>query len=240
MSKDLVKQENTALAKQQAGGIGRGFERLDMESVSMPRVKVMQGLSPELQDEDYDFRQGDIIHGLLMEKMPEKFIPLMIWDSRIKFIPRDEGGGIECRSYDAKSGMAEGASSARPCSSCPYAHWDGDTPPECTLTVNVLALFEGYTMPVVIQFANTSWKYGNKFKQMAVFSGGDIFGKKYKLVSKKETNPKGVFYTLQVKPAGLPTEEEYKLAEALYKQFNGVRIETQQEDDMGEVEDAGF
>ena len=46
-----------------------------------------------------------------MEKMP-KFIPLMIWDSRIKFIPRDEGGGIECRSYDAKSGMAEGASSS--------------------------------------------------------------------------------------------------------------------------------
>ena len=51
MSKDLVKQENTAVAKQQAGGIGRGFERMDMESVSMPRVKVMQGLSPELQDE---------------------------------------------------------------------------------------------------------------------------------------------------------------------------------------------
>jgi hypothetical protein len=228
MSNDLIKQESNAVTSVNQV---RGFERIDLREVSMPRVKVMQGLSPELEDEDYDFRPGDIIHGLLMEKLPEKFIPLQVWDSRIMFSPRDEGSTILCRADDGKHGFSEGAVKPKPCNICPYGQWDGNNPPACTLTVNVLALFEGYDMPVVIQFANTSWKYGNRFKQMAVFSGGDIFSRKYKLKSKRESNDKGTYYVIQAKPAGLPTEEEYKRAEELYNKFLNVTVVTDAEDE---------
>lgn len=233
MSNALIKQESNAVTSVNQA---RGFERIDLREVSMPRVKVMQGLSPELEDEDYDFRPGDIIHGLLMEKLPENFIPLQVWDSRILFSSREEGSKILCRANDGRHGFPEGADTPRPCSSCPHGQWNGDNPPECTLTINVLALFEGYDMPVVIQFANTSWKYGNRFKQMAVYSGGDIFSRKYKLKSKRESNDKGTYYVIQAKPAGLPTEEEYKKAEALYERFLNVTVVADVEDEMDEIE----
>ena len=224
---DLVKREQGQLQTGGFGGIGRGFEKVDLQSVTMPRAKVMQGLSPELQDEDYNFKMGDIIHGLLMEKLPEKFIPITIWDSRTMFVPRNpadkkqffETLGIDeidtmfvCRSLDGRvpENSPFGCTS---CSECKYSKfgWDGNpsTPPLCTATINVLALFEGYEMPVVIQFANTNYKYGRRFRDMALFSGGDLFSRKYKIKSKKEQNDMGTFFTTPVKPAGKPTEEEY-------------------------------
>jgi len=235
---EIVKTTSNEVAN--IGGIGRGFEKVNLEKVIMPRVKLMQALSPELQDEDYDFKAGDFIHGLLMEKLPSKFIPISAWDAQTLFKPREEGGGILCRSLDGNIGIDAITGESKPCNSCPMAQWHGETPPQCTQSINVLALFEGYDLPVVITFANTSYKYGRRFRDMALFSGGDIFSRKYKLVSKQERNPKGVFYTMRVKPAGKPTEEELALAEKLYNRFAKVTIEVEQEPDDVEETEAAF
>lgn len=253
---DLIKKENNAVSTK-VGGVGRGFERIDMSKVSMPRAKILQATSPELQDEDYDFKMGDVIHGLLMEKLPEKFIPISIWDSRTMFVPRNANDkkrffdilGIEptesmfvCRSLDARVPEKPTLGHAN-CEDCPYKNfgWDGneDTKPLCTANINVLALFEGQEMPVVIQFSNTNYKYGKRFRDMALFSGGDLFSRKYKLTTKKEQNDQGVFYTSPVKPAGKANDEEYRLAEELYKQFSGVAIEVE-EDTSNEPEQLAF
>ena len=255
MSKDIVERKNREVAKQGGFGVGRGFEKVDMESVSMPRIKVMQGLSPELQDEDYNFKMGDIVHGLLMEKMPEKFIPLSIWSSRTLFVPRRnedkkkffETVGLEetesmfvCRSLDGKN-LDERFNpfGYKTCAECMFKdfEWDGnsDTPPLCTHTINVLALFEDFEMPAVIQFANTNFKYGKKFRELAMFSGGDLFSKMYKLTSKKEQNDQGVFYVTPVKPAGKVEDADlFKKAEDLYSQFSGVSIEVEDAENVEE------
>jgi hypothetical protein len=240
---DLIKRESTALSTGGNKAIGYGFENIDMTTVSMPRAKVMQGLSPELQDPDYNFKQGDIIHGLLMEKLSDTFIPIMFWDSKVMFVPRNasdkkeffETLGIEptenmfvCKASDGRFPEMSliGKTS---CADCIYAKfgWDGDpsTPPLCTNSINALALFDGQEMPVVVQFSNTNYKYGRKFRDMAVFSGGAAFSKKYKITSKLEQNEQGRFYTTPVKPAGKTTPEEYDKAFEMYKQFSGVRID---------------
>lgn len=232
MTTDITKVDNNLPATTQ--GIGRGFEGVDLTKVSMPRIKVMQGLSPELEDEDYNFKQGDIIHGLLMEKMPENFVPIKFFATRIKFGPRAEGGAIECRSHDGRishDGLIL-------CAQCPYSKWDEstNTPPECTLTINVLALFEGHEMPVAIPFANTNYKYGKKFMDMALFSGGgDAWNRKYKITSKREKNEKGSYFTTPIKPAGMSSPEERALAALMYRQFAGAAIEVQSADDRAEV-----
>ena len=249
-----VNKEKTALTS--AGALlGRGFENVDMSTVTMPRAKVMQGLSPELQDGDYDFRQGDIIHGLLMEKLPEKFIPISLWDSNTLFLPRDtskhkeffEALGIEpvdnliiCKSLDAKVTQMS-AMNYKSCNNCPYKEfgWDGNpnTPPLCDKTINVLALFEGMDMPVVIMFYGTNYKYGRRFRDLALFSGGDLFSKKYKITSVKESNDKGTYFVTPVKPAGKATEEEIALAEEMYTRFANVRIDVDiDEEPEAEVE----
>lgn len=230
---EVMKRPDASLAV--STGVGRGFEKMDVSKITMPRVKVMQGLSPELEDPDYSFRQGDIIHGLLMEKMPEKFVPISIWDSRILFPPRgDEDGGILCRSLDGKTGP-----DGEVCANCPKSQWDDadGTPPECADTINVLALFEGYEMPVVISFAVTNYKYGRKFKELALFSGaGDAWNKVYKLTSKKESNSKGTFYTTPVKPAGFAPEEVRLQAETMYHKFAGAAIEVVEHNEQSETD----
>ena len=251
----------TDIVKRKSGDVtvgstaGRGFENIDMEQVSMPRAKIMQGLSPELQDEDYEFKQGDIIHGLLMEKLPEKFVPITIWDSRTMFVPRNQNDkkaffetvNLEdtdmmfvCRSLDGKNLDAKfNPFDNHTCKDCKYKDfgWDGDTEtkPLCTHTINILAMFEEMDMPVVLQFSNTNFKHGKKFRDLAYFSGGDLFAKKYKIKSKKEQNDSGTFFTTPVKPAGrVDDAEELARAEEMYKTYSSVAIEVEEEHDNRE------
>ena len=254
MGKDLVKQDNNVM--KQGGVAGRGFENVDMEQISMPRVKIMQGLSPELQDEDYEFKMGDLVHGLLMEKLPEVFVPISIWDSRTMFVPRNTADKkkffediklpetdtmIVCRSLNGKNLDATfNAFNNSSCKDCKFKGfgWDGnpDTKPLCTHTINILALFEGQDMPVVIQFSNTNFKYGKRFRDSAFFSGGDLFSKMYKIKSKKEQNDMGTFFTTPVKPFGKVTEEEtIKKVFDMYKLYSRVDIEV--EDEINEKEE---
>lgn len=243
---DITVRENTSVDVQRNNS-PMGFENFDTDIVIVPRAKVMQGLSPELQEDDCDFRMGDIIHSLLLEKLPETFVPITMWNSRTMFVPRsndkkkafwDAIGLPEsdtmwvCRSLNGKTPDTEVLGFAN-CGDCPYNKfgWDGnpDTPPLCTHTINCLAVFDGQDMPVVIQFANTNFKNGRKFASMALYGGGAIFSKKYKITSKKEQNEQGVYYTTPVKPAGKPSTEEIALAKKLYEQFSGVAIEVEEE-----------
>lgn len=250
MSKgELIKAADTAVAQAPTGfSVGRGFERVDMEAISMPRVKIMQPGSPELQDEDYSFKQGQLVHSLLMEQVAEKFIPLSIWPSQVLLVPRDEAkkkemfdalnitdapGFIICRALDAKQGTTYGD-----CARCPLKAWrkmaDGsEKPPLCTATVNVLSLFDGQQMPVVLQFASTSFKHGKKFRDMALFSGGDLFSRKYKVSVIKKSDSKGTWYEVAAKPGGVASPEELAVAEAMYHSYGTAVIET----DVDEVAD---
>jgi len=249
--KDLVQTNNSVAPATVAAG--RGFEQVDMSTITMPRAKLMQPGSPELQDEDYNFKQGQLIHSLLMEQLPDKFIPISIWDSQILLVPREDAkkkelfaaiqkddvpGFIVCRALDGKQGSAFGS-----CRGCALRNWrkmaDGtEKPPLCTSTINVLALFEGHQMPVVLQFANTSYKHGKKFRDMAFFSGGDLFSRKYKIAVAKRQEAGNTWYEMSVKPAGLPTEEERQLAEALYERFRNATISTEVDEPTDTVEAA--
>lgn len=252
---NLFEKKETNLV---TGGVSRGFEGLDEDIVTMPKAKIMQAMSPELEEPDVDFQQGDIVHSLLLEKLPEYFTPIAMWISRAMFVPRNdrekkdffETLGMEeqdtmfvCRSLNGQIPEPGGLNYGE-CRECPYGEfgWDGDvsTPPLCTKTLNVLALFEGQEMPVVIQFMNTNFKHGKKFASMARYAGGDLFSKKYKISSKQEQNDQGKFFTTPVKPAGKPTDEEKEFAEKLYAQFAGVQIEVEDEEDQAQQEQWDF
>lgn len=242
---ELIKKDETALT--QNTGVGRGFERVDMETVSMPTAKLLQSNSPEVSDDDYDFRAGYIIHSLLMEKLPETFIPLSISNSNILFVPRNDAdkaafkakfnlsdddinnNNVICRARDGKVGDTYGN-----CAACGLNKFQGNEKPWCTGTINVLAVFEGCELPVVIQFANTSFKHGRKFRDMALFAGGDLFKRKYKLVTKKESKSGNSWFEVSVKPAGMPLPEEFTQAEALYNRFAQVNIEFETHNDEAE------
>lgn len=199
---------------------GRGFEEpTDKEDLIIPRAKLLQGLSPELQD-NQDLKQGMIINSLTQEVLSGNFIPIFKFTNWIRFNPRSsddpnynpdyEPGAIIWRSTDPldprvqKEGM----------------FGEDGTPPLATKFLNFFSIFEGSAIPVIVSFSKTSFKAGRHLLSLAQFSGGDMFSRKYKLRSELIKGDRGSYYVLKIAVAGAPTEDEYKAAEQLYTDFS--------------------
>ena len=220
-----------------ARAMGRGFENVSAEEVTMPRAKLLQSNSPEVADRDYNFRPGDLVHTLLMEKVPDRFIPLSIWTSNIMFVPRSEDkkpafkaalnlsdedmqGMVVCKASDGKVGDRYGA-----CAACGRHKFVGNEKPLCTETINVLALpldEDGVIgLPYVLQFSNTSFKHGKKFRDAAFYSsiGGDLFGKVYKLDAFEAAGNGNKWYEVKTKPAGITPPDLLGQVESMYNAF---------------------
>lgn len=242
--KEIVKKQDTDIVIKKEQGVAL-FEDAFADSddmLIMPVAKVMQPTSELLQDEDYDFRQGDIVNSLLAEKLPEKFVPITWHQANIFFLPKNDAEKKKiikdfnlpedfdemfvCRSQNGRdvSSTRIGKTSCMDCQLNKFG-WDGnpDTPPICTNSMNFLALFEGQEAPVVIQFANTSRTEGKKLYSLIKYSGTakNPWERMYSLVSRKQSNDKGVFFVLKVKPSGRPDEELKEFAFALAKDFSG-------------------
>lgn len=237
-------------------GMGRGFENIDASEISMPRAKLLQSNSPEVSDRDYNFRAGDLCHTLMMEKLPAKFVPISIFASNIMFVPREEAkkaafkellhlsdedmlNSIVCRANDGKHGDRYGD-----CAACGKHKFHGNEKPLCNETINVLILpltDDGtLDMPVVVQFSNTSYKHGKKFRDTAFYSsiGRDLFDNVYKFDTVEAAGNGNRWFELKVKPAGvLPAELEAQ-AEAMYTSFAGkvIVVEEEQEEASGNVD----
>ncbi len=249
---EVVVVNETALEVRETGavtttGAPRGMENVDITTITMPIAKLLQPTSPEVQDEDYEFKAGQVIHSLFMEKLPDLFVPIMVSDTNVLFVPKndadkimlknavrekfgaeltddDMSGMFICRAQDGKHGDRFGK-----CADCQLNKFRGNEKPLCTATINFLSIFEGQDSPVVVRFANTSYKHGKRLKDLIFLSRQDTFARKYKLIPTKITKDGNTFYEATVKPAGKPTPEEFELAELLYNSFQGVNIEVQDE-----------
>lgn len=213
--KSLAPKTNGTLV---IGGKGRGFEtESGREDLLIPRVKLLQPLSPEVQE--LDMKAGQIINSLTKEVLPVEFVPVFVFKEYIRFNARDE----KSEGYDDK--YAPGA-----------LMWKTSDPnaPEVEQTkfgpngerplgqqvLNFFSYFPGCTMPIIVSFSKTSYKTGKQLYSLAKFCGGDMFSRKYTLSAKKETNDSGIFWVFQVAPAGMSSPEEHKTAEALWESFS--------------------
>lgn len=96
--------------------VGKGMEHLREEDVAQPRLKLIQGISPELQTYD-ELKAGYFFHTLQEAIFDEPFIGVpLAWNFRyILWNPRSQGGGILARADDG-------------------VHWD---PPDTTFRVKL-------------------------------------------------------------------------------------------------------
>jgi hypothetical protein len=224
----------------------RGFEGMNMETLKIPTAKLLQSNSPEVTEEDYadyGFRAGQVIHSLMLDRMPEKFIPILIKEPNAMMTPRSDQEKVRmreavknrwgeeildadfdslfiCRAEDGKCGDRFGN-----CANCQLNKFRGNEKPVCTANIEVLAMFEGQDLPVVIRFSNTSYKHGATLKNLAFYAGCALFGRKYKLGATKRQEGGNTWYEFAVKPAGKVEGDEFAQMEAIYDQFFGRKFE---------------
>lgn len=222
MADELMKQGETALTE---ASTPLGFEDDTMDDLIIPRIKVMQALSPEVQDGKA--KVGDIVNSLTLERLNDKvFIPVCKFNNHVYWRDRNDGGGIICRAADGKTGQMEDGS-VKYCAQCRLCEFDNtksgrEALPKCTKYINFLGFFEDEMVPIILSFAKTNMAEGKKMYSMAKVSRQNIWNFGYKLTSKEKTKNANRWYIIDPVSAGQTSDDMRQIGMELYKQFAGT------------------
>ena len=222
---------------------GAGKDAIDQSDMEMPRLKLMQGLSKELEVYN-DLRPGHFFHTAAEEIFDKPFLAVPIFFDRryILWRPRDSGGGILARADDGvhwspSSGEFEvqldkkdGGGKviwvlAPTVAQSGLANWgtmdpsDPNSPPAATLMYNYLLAFPEHPelMPAVFTFQRSGIKQGKRFNTKLKTTRTPLFGLKFLFTPFQDTNGRGQdFWNVDVKGAGVVEDE------ALYRQYKDM------------------
>ena len=219
----LVAQQQAQLATQSEAPMG--FEAEDAGDMIIPRVKVVQTLSPERKDKQAN--EGDIINSLTKERLNGKtFIPVFKFNNNIDWKDRAEGGGIQCIARDGKVGEKSDGSQVM-CASCRRCEFDNtkqgkEALPKCTKYINFFGFFAGERMPIILSFAKTNYNEGKKLYSLAKVTMQNMWNYGYVLNEKLMAKNGNEWYIATATPAGATNDEDRAFALELYKSFRNT------------------
>ena len=219
MSNDLTKANSGLPAND---NLIYGFEDSKVEDIIIPRIKVINALSPERVDGIAN--EGAILNSLTQENVTgKKFIPIRQYYSNIWWNPdRDADNRIFCRSMDGKIGIDDNGTLL--CAECRKNQFDNtkqgkEAQPLCTAFLNFLGFFEDDPMPVVLSFSRTNYNEGKKMLSIAKSLRSSLWNYSYTLEGKKVTKGKNAWYIISPTLAGATTDEQKALGAELYRAY---------------------
>ena len=260
----------TNIAKKQTGTVdqlpswakstGKGTEGITAQSLKIPRIGLLQGVSPELEEDD-SLRPGMWFHntGNCSIGKEVRFVPCFCSESVIIWRDRKEGGGIIARASDGAkwdtpdaeieftiggktkkfdlgktvvaSGLAEfGTSDPSNAQSAPIA----------TRNINVACYLMDYPemSPAVLTLKRSGHRVGMDFMTNLRQNAASIFFRAFILGSTSEKSGAGPYLVPRITPDGFVADEAVaKLTEQIYEQFSKMSNLDVIEDDDGEVAD---
>jgi hypothetical protein len=238
MSQEIAKVKSGALM--QAEGVQRGFEGgVDREDLIIPRAKLIQALSPELTEGLEGIKVGSVINSLTKEVLPQEFIPIFTFKNYIRFNPRSKDDPNFDSEFDPGAVIWKSTDPLDPKVKAEAKFGPNGEKPIATTFINFFSYFPGVSMPIIVSFSKTSYRAGKNLLSLAKFCGGDMFSRKYKLVSQMETNDIATYAVFKVTPVGDALTEEYAVCERLWNDFaskaNAIQVhEEDVQDDAAE------
>lgn len=238
VSKDealAVKETESALATQNEAPMG--FEDEDSGDMIIPRVKVVQTLSPERKEGTAS--EGDIINSLTKDKYNgKKFIPVFKFNNNIEWKDRSDGGGIKCIARDGKVGEASDGTTLL-CASCKRCEFDNtkqgkEAAPKCTKYINFFGFFEGERMPIILSFGKTNFNEGKKLYSLAKVTMQNMWNYGYTLNEKLQAKGGNEWYIIVPVAAGATNDDDRAFALEMYKSFrNSMQMVNYDMEDAG-------
>jgi hypothetical protein len=245
--------------------VDMGKEGIGQQDMDLPRLKLIQGTSKELQLFD-DLRPGHFFHTASETIFDDAFrvVPIFMDRQYILWRPLEDGGGILARTLDGqhwnpavgefkvKLDRKDGGDEviwkvANTVEQSGLANWgpmnpkNNDSPPAATLMYNFLLAFPDYPdlMPAVLTFQRASIKVGRKFMTKLKTVRTPLFGSVFELSSVEDHNSANQdFKNISIVGAGVVEDPDlYQMYKDLHLSIAGKGLSIKDIDTLqGETE----
>ena len=215
-----------------ANGQSRGSENVGMDDLVIPRLIVLQELSPMCKRNDPKYNKdaapGMLVNSVTGEIYGEEAHVVPVYYNKQWLVWRDQkqGGGFlgafnSSNEAEARIRQEENRAGLEAI----------DTPQHLCLVLRP----NGKLEEIMISLPKTKAKVSRNWNSMIKLAGGDSFSRVYKVTSVEESKNNNDFFNFDIKPIGFPSEPLYRAAEALYKKISSGerRIVVDHDDDAG-------
>lgn len=212
------------------GGEQRGSENVGTDDIVIPRLEVIQALSPCVKEGDPAFNEA-ARPGMLMNSVTKQLygkevmvVPVyytkqwLVWMKRKIVVSGKEqnlpGGffGSYPDEIAAKDRCEEEVAKGTPAEHLEII----DTPQHLCLLVNIN---QGSVDEVMVSMPRTKAKISRQWNSMVRLAGGDRFGRVYRVTTQLEKKTQGDYYNFAIAQCGFPVKALYDRAEKLYTEI---------------------
>lgn len=218
-----IEQSNTSLAVSDSmpdflrdkQGSARGQENVGAEDLVIPRLEVVQDLSPARKKSDPNYIEG-AEEGMLYNNVTRELYGKSVLVVPVGFVKewliwkdREKGGGFrgafpsQAEAEAVRDGLDDG-------DDCEVI----DTNQQFCLLIKE----DGTAEEIVVSMAKSKAKVSRKWNSLIRLANGDSFSRVYRLSAVEDKNNKNQsFYNFGVAQAGFPSEQVYRRAEKMYE-----------------------
>jgi hypothetical protein len=229
---------------------GKGLEGLGKADLDIPRIKLLQALSPECTEFD-DARPGHFWHTLSDTSLGRsiKVVPVYTDISYILWRPRHAGGGILARAADGIHwNPSQGIFQVQLVKDGPFVTWqtkntvaqsglaewgssspgDANSQPAATKMYNVAIILpdlDHELSPAVVTMQRSAITVARKFMAKLKISNLPSFGQYYTMESVPDQSALGTFFNYKFTKVGLVQDEaEFKAYTDTYEAFKSLGL----------------
>lgn len=193
----------------------RGNEDVSIDDLTIPRIDVIQDLSPQIKESKPEYIEGAKV-GMLFNTVTNKlypggiiFVPVFFRKEWVVWKDIKAGGGFK-GAFDSELEAEKFRRTLDDGSKCETV----DTAQHYGIVINPDKTLE----EVVISMSKSKMKVSRKLNSMVKLAGGDRFSRAYKIDSVEDQNSAGQDYrNLSFKQLGFVDEVTYHCAEKMYE-----------------------
>lgn len=222
-------------------GVGRGNEAVDHSDLVIPRLEVVQALSPCRQKNKPEFIEG-AEEGMLYNNVSRRLyagavmiVPVVFRKEYQLWLDRKKSGGQQ----GFRGAFATEQEARARKEELPAAEYEITDIIEAHVHFCLLAdPATGTVEEICLSMSRSKKKVSKRWNSMIRMFGGDRFSRAYKLVAVEESGQQGDYYNFAVAAAGFPSAVLYQRAEKLYEDIGaGLReISRDEEVDITDID----
>jgi len=197
-------------------GMNRGNENVSQDDLQLPRIDVLQALSPQINKKKDEYIEGAEA-GMLFNTLTGELYPDGLRITPVSFVKRflvwvD-------RQKDTNGGLRGVFDTPEEAEAFVESQEDEDKLEVVPTAEHLVLLDDGNE--VILSMAKSKMKVSRKFNSLVRLNGGDRFANSYMVTSVDDEGAKGEFQNIAINSDGYPSEEVYLKAEKLYEAIQG-------------------